>query len=154
MLNDFITWAFRLNPLRTLVYTLSVVVLYGSMLTTSLISASLGLFGRKAKFIVTPKSSRQIDLLFALQFQWKELLFSSVLLVVSLFFQRGILPVALIVLTGYVSVALLFFSNICYSPSETQRIDRETEEISLKINQLFAYNQQRERRGKAEKQKR
>ena len=154
MLNDFITWAFRLNPLRTLIYTLSVVVLYGSMLTTSLISAALGLFGKKAKFIVTPKSSRRIDLLFALQFQWKELLFSSVLLVVSLFFQRGILPVALIVLTGYVSVALLFFSNICYSPSETQRIDRETEEISLKINQLFAYNQQRERRGKAEKQKR
>ena len=37
MLNDFITWAFRLNPLRTLIYTLSVVVLYGSMLTTSLV---------------------------------------------------------------------------------------------------------------------
>jgi cellulose synthase/poly-beta-1,6-N-acetylglucosamine synthase-like glycosyltransferase len=29
MLNDFIQWAFRLNPLRTLIYTLSVVALYG-----------------------------------------------------------------------------------------------------------------------------
>lgn len=144
MLNDFITWAFRLNPLRTLIYTLSVVVLYGSMLTTSLVSATLGIFGKKAKFIVTPKSSKEISVLFALQFQWKELLFSTLLLAVSLFFQRGVLPVVLIVLTGYASVALLFFSNIRYSEKETEKIDEETEEISMRINELFAYNRQRE----------
>jgi cellulose synthase/poly-beta-1,6-N-acetylglucosamine synthase-like glycosyltransferase len=150
MLNDFITWAFRLNPLRTLVYTLSVVVLYGSMLTTSLISATKGIFGKKAKFIVTPKSSQKIDLAFALRFQWKELVFSTVLLGISLLFQRAFLPVALIVLTGYVSLGLLFFSNVRYSERETQKIDRETEEISLKINGLFHYNQSREA-GKATK---
>ena len=144
MLNDFITWAFRLHPLRTLIYTLSVVVLYGSMLTTSLVSATLGIFGKKAKFIVTPKSSKEISLLFALRFQWKELLFSTLLLMVSLLFQRGVLPVVLIVLTGYASVALLFFSNVRYSERETAKIDRETESISLKNNQIFAYNQERE----------
>ncbi len=142
MLNDFITWAFRLNPLRTVVYTLSVIMLYGSMLTTSLVSAMLGIFGKKAKFIVTPKSSKKVGWLFALRFQWKEILFSTVLLTVSLIFQRGVLPVALIVITGYSSIALLFFSNIRYTEAETERIDRETAEISLKINELFHYNKQ------------
>ena len=151
MLNDFITWAFRLNPLRTLIYTFSVVVLYGSMLTTSLVSATMGIFGKKAKFIVTPKSSKDIGIAFALKFQWKEILFSTLLLVVSLLFQRGVLPVLLIVLTGYASVGLLFLSNIRYSERETQKIDRETEEISLRINELFAYNQKAEE-GKGAKQ--
>ncbi len=153
MLNDFITWAFRLNPLRTIVYTFSVIMLYGSMLTTSLVSALMGIFGRKAKFIVTPKSSQKIDWKFALRFQWKEIAFSSVLLVVSLIFQRGILPVALIVITGYSSIVLLFFSNVRYSEEETKRIDGETEAISLKINELFAYNQAREKERRAPKRR-
>ena len=137
MLNDFIQWAFRLNPLRTLVYTFSVVALYGSMLTTSLISATMGLFGRKARFIVTPKSSKRINFLFALRFQWKEILFSTLLLMISLVFQRGILPVLLIVLTGYASLFLLFYSNIRYTRTQTARIDEETERISLKIKDFF-----------------
>ena len=139
MLNDFITWTFRLNPLRTLIYTVSVVMLYGSMLTTSLISAMLGLFGRKAKFIVTPKSSRRVGVWFALKFQWKEILFSTLLLIISLTFQGGILPVLLIVLTGYASIVLPFFSNIRYSAEETEKIDRETMELTLSANKLFRY---------------
>ena len=145
MLNDFISWSFRLHPLRTLLYTVSVIMLYGSMLTTSLVSATMGIFGRKAKFIVTPKSSQKISLAFALRFQWKELVFSTVLLLISLLFQRGILPVALIVWTGYSSLLLLFFSNIRYSERETERIDRETTEISLRANRLFAYNREVEK---------
>ena len=154
MLNDFITWAFRLHPLRTLVYTLSVVVLYGSMLTTSLISATKGIFGKKARFIVTPKSSQKMDISFALRFQWRELVFSTLLLLISLLFQGGILPVALIVLTGYASVGLLFFSNIRYTEKETEKIDRETEKISLELNELFAYNREREEALKRKKSKR
>ncbi len=142
MLNDFITWAFRLNPLRTLVYTMSVVMLYGSMLTTSLISATMGLFGKKARFIVTPKSSRKIGLLFALRFQWKEIIFSTVLLVISLIFQKAVWPVFLIVLTGYSSILLLFFSNKRYTEAETREIDRKTAEVSLRINPLYFYKKE------------
>ena len=144
MLNDFITWAFRLNPLRTIVYTVSVVMLYGSMLTTSLISATMGIFGKKARFIVTPKSSQKMTLGYAVQFQWKELLFSTVLLIISLLFQKTILPVILIVITGYFSFVLLFFSNRKYTPSQTERIDEETMKISLSINELFLYNHEKE----------
>ncbi len=143
MLNDFITWAFRLNVFRTLLYTACVVMLYGSMLTTSLVSALLGLFGKKAKFIVTPKSSRKITVGFAIKFQWKEWVFSTLLLVLSILFQRAVLPVALIVVTGYLSVFLLFFSNIRYTPAETERIDRHTMEISQSINSLYTYGMKR-----------
>ena len=145
MLNDFITWSFRLNFLRTLVYTVSVVMLYGSMLTTSLISATMGLFGKKARFIVTPKSSQKVTLGFALRFQWKEFALSTALLIISLVFHRGILPVLLIVATGYASVVLLFFSNLQYSAKQTEEIDRETMEISLSVNRLFLYNREREK---------
>ena len=139
MLNDFITWAFRLSPLRTLVYTVSVVMLYGSMLTTSLLSAMMGLFGKKARFIVTPKSSQKITVGFALRFQWKEILFSSLLLAISLVFQRAVWPVLLIVLTGYSSIVLLFFSNKRYNEEETRRIDEQTARVSLAINPLYLY---------------
>ena len=139
MLNDFITWAFRLNPLRTLVYTVSVVMLYGSMLTTSLLSAMMGLFGKKARFIVTPKSSQKITVGFALRFQWKEILFSSLLFAISLVFQRAVWPVLLIVLTGYSSIVLLFFSNKRYDEEETRRIDEQTARVSLAINPLYLY---------------
>ncbi len=152
MLNDFITWTFRLPLWRSLIYTVSVVMLYGSMLTTSLISATLGIFGKKAKFIVTPKSSQEIGVLFALKFQWKEMLFSSVLLALSIIFHRGILPVFLIMITGYSSIILLFFSNIRYNEQETARIDRETEKISLRINPLFRYNEKKEKERKVKKQ--
>ena len=143
MLNDFITWAFRLNPLRTLIYTVSVVMLYGSMLTTSLISATMGLFGKKARFIVTPKSSKKIGVLFALRFQWKEIVFSTLLLVISLLFQKAVWPVFLIMITGYSSIVLLFFSNKRYTEAETARIDRRTAEVSLAINPLYYYGKDR-----------
>ena len=142
MLNDFITWAFRLNPLRTLVYTVSVVMLYGSMLTTSLISAMMGIFGKKAHFIVTPKSSQKIGLLFALKFQWKEYAFSTLLLIISLIFHGGVWPVLLIIVTGYSSLALLFFSNKRYTEAETARIDKRTMDVSLRLNPLYRYGRE------------
>ena len=139
MLNDFVCWTFRLNPLRTLLYTFCVVILYGSMLTTSLFGSILGLFGKKAKFIVTPKSSKKITLAFALAAQCKEIVFSSVLVIISVIFHGGLAPILLIVLTGYASIGLLFFSNKRYTADETEKIDRQTTEISLSANKLFLY---------------
>lgn len=137
MLNDFITWAFRLNPLRTIAYTFCVIVLYGSMLTTSLISALLGMLGKKAKFIVTPKASQKITLGFALRCQLQEFIFSTLLLALSLLFQKSLLPVLLIVATGYLSLFLLFFSNRRYSAEETKRIDDKTSQLTFKANELY-----------------
>lgn len=137
MLNDVFTWLFRINLFRFLFYLLCVVVLYGSMLFTSLVSALLGMFGKKAKFIVTPKDSQKMGFLRALRIQWKELLFSTVLVAVSLVFVRTFLPVVLIAVTGYLSFALLFFANKKYSAEQTRRIDARTFAVSAKQNGLY-----------------
>ena len=144
MLNDFITWTLHLNIFRTILYTVSVIMLYGSMLTTSLVSALLGVFGKKARFIVTPKSSKKAGFLFALKFQWKELALSTLLLIISLLFHGGVWPVLLIVVTGYSSLVLVFFSNIRYSEAETERIDRKTMEITLSGNRLLREREEEE----------
>ena len=142
MLNDFITWSFRLNPIRNLLYFINVIILYGSMLTTSLVSALLGLFGKKAKFIVTPKISNKTNIGFALRFQIKEFIFSTILLVCAIVFTKSLLPVILIIITGYGSIFLMFFSNKKYRKEEIEKIDTKTSNISLKINKTFQYTKE------------
>jgi len=145
MLNDFIVWSTKLNPLRNLLYFFCVIVLYGSMLTTSLISALLGMCGRKAKFIVTPKTAAKIGFWEALKFQRNEIIFSTLLLVIGLT-MRDALSVVLIIATGYLSIFLLFFSNKKYDAEQTAAIDAKTSRISLETNKTYVYT-----RGKAEK---
>ncbi len=139
MLNDIITYTFRLNIFKNLFYLINVIILYGSMLTTSLISAILGMFGKKAKFIVTPKTSKKIDLKFVLKFQCLELLLSTILLVISLYF-KNTFSIILILFTGYFSVFLMFFSNIVYTSSQVEKIDKESKDITLKLNKLVNKN--------------
>lgn len=141
MLNDFITWFGKINPIKFIFYNLCVIVLYGSMLTTSLVSAILGLMGKKAKFIVTPKSTQKITLGFALRFQWKEILFSTILLIISLLITKSIWGILLAVLTGYLSVLLLFFSNRRYTQKQIKRMDKKMKVITLSMNHVYNYNQ-------------
>lgn len=144
MLNDFITWIFRINPIRFICYFVLVVILYGSMLTTSLISALLGMLGRKAKFIVTPKSSEKVTVLKALRFQVPELVFSTILLAISLIFTKSIMPVILIIATGYFSFFLTFLSNRRYTEDKFVLDDRKTTNVSLKQNIAYQYKRKTE----------
>lgn len=147
MLNDLIIWSFKLNPIRNLFYFINVIILYGSMLTTSLMSAVLGMFGKKAKFIVTPKTSQKINLWFALKSQIPEIILSTVLLLISLCF-KNVFSVILILVTGYCSVFLLFFSNKTYNEEQVKKIDAKTAQISLKINKTYLYTKKVEESNK------
>lgn len=136
-LNDFITWIGRINFFRFVLYFICVIVLYGSMLYVSFVSSILGLFGKKAKFIVTPKDSKKMTLLYALRCQWKEIVFALVLLGISIWLDHSALPVILISGTSILSLILIFFSNKKYSLEETLKIDRETTKIMIKTNSLI-----------------
>ena len=140
MLNDVITWTTKLNPLRNIVYFFSVIVLYGSMLTTSLLSALLGMCGKKAKFIVTPKTTSKISFWQAVKFQKNEIIFSSLLLTIGLV-MHNVLSVVLIIATGYLSLFLLFFSNKTYNETQVTKIDAQTSKISLSTNETFVYTE-------------
>lgn len=138
--NDIFTWLFKIDTLYFLAYYFGSIILYGSMLTTSLISATLGIFGKKAVFVVTPKSSKKVDFWFALKFQKNELIFSTFLIVISILFCKSILPIILISGTGYLSFFLLFLSNKKYKKNEYQKFDRNITKMTLKSNYL-KYNQ-------------
>lgn len=140
MLNDFIVWTTKFNPLRNLAYFFGVIVLYGSMLTTSLISALLGMCGKKAKFIVTPKTATKTTFWQAVKFQKNEILFSSLLLTIGLI-MHNVLSVILIISTGYLSLFLLFLSNRTYNETQIQKIDAQSSKISLSTNKTYVYTE-------------
>lgn len=140
MLNDFIVWTTKFNPLRNIAYFFGVIVLYGSMLTTSLISALLGMCGKKAKFIVTPKTATKITFWQAVKFQKNEILFSSLLLTIGLI-MHNVLSVILIISTGYLSLFLLFLSNRTYNETQIQKIDAQSSKISLSTNKTYVYTE-------------
>lgn len=140
MLNDFIVWTTKFNPLRNLAYFFGVIVLYGSMLTTSLISALLGMCGKKAKFIVTPKTATKITFWQAVKFQKNEIIFSSLLLTIGLI-MHNVLSVILIISTGYLSLFLLFLSNRTYNETQIQKIDAQSSKISLSTNKTYVYTE-------------
>jgi len=145
MFNDIFTWGVRLNPKYFIPYFFCVIILYGSMLTTSLISAFLGMMGKKAKFIVTPKTSHKTTIGFALRFQMQEFIFSSILLILSIimtvFFSGSyIFSVFLILVTGYLSFFLLFFANKTYSDEQIARYDDKIKTKTLKINRAYQYD--------------
>ena len=139
MLNDVFSWFGRINIFRFVLYFFMVIILYGSMLTTSLISAVLGMCGKKAKFIVTPKTSQKTSFLFAIKFQIPEIIFSTILLCLSLLIKHSVMPIILIVLTGYFSIILLFFSNKKYTTNQIELIDEKTELVTLSQNSLYVY---------------
>ena len=143
MLNDFIVWTTKFNPLRNLAYFVGVIILYGSMLTTSLISALLGMCGKKAKFIVTPKTAAKITFWQAVKFQKNEIIFSSILLTIGLV-MHNVLSVILIISTGYLSLFLLFLSNKTYNEEQIAKIDAQSSKISLTTNRTYIYTEMKD----------
>ncbi len=142
MLNDIVFWLFRLNIFRFIAYVLCVFILYGSMFFTTFSSSLLGLLGKKAKFIVTPKSSEKISVWRAIGFQYREIIFSTVLIAIAVVCSylgsgsllQGVFAVILMSATGYLSVILPLFSNIRYSETEIYLDDGMT------VNKTLAWN--------------
>lgn len=144
--NDIFTWLFRLNFFHFLLYFCATIILYGSMFTTSLVSAFLGVCGKKAKFIVTPKTTQKMTLGMALKIQSKEIIFSTLLLAIALIFTHSVLPVIIMVATGYLSLFLLFFANRTYKAKQVKINDKQTTNTTLKLNTIYHYQKTKSKR--------
>jgi cellulose synthase/poly-beta-1,6-N-acetylglucosamine synthase-like glycosyltransferase len=110
MLNDIIYYIWRLNPIRLINYLIHTILLYGSMFYISLESSFKSLFN-KAVFIVTPKKEKEINLLNAFTYNYKEIIFGFFLLIVAYILQNNILGVVLIALPSIISPYLTMKSN-------------------------------------------
>lgn len=111
MINDFISWFTKLKRLALLRYMFLTFALYGSMLFQSIKASTLAFLGKKAVFVVTPKTTSKINFAEAIKYNAGEILFSIAMCCFSLIFKNSILPVFLIVIPAISSVYLTTYSN-------------------------------------------
>lgn len=112
MINDVIFWARKVKVFHLINYIFLTFCLYGSMFYISLKSSLLAIFGRKAVFVVTPKTVQYLSWTQCIRANIQELMFALVLVVSSLIFQGGILPVVLLVIPVIMSLYLTMYSKI------------------------------------------
>lgn len=110
MLNDIIFYGRRINPIQLGWYLLHTILLYGSMLYTSLRSSIKSLFG-KSIFLVTPKDHNRLSMWEALWANKGELLFGGTVLGVAYIFNQSILPTIIIAIPALASVYLALMAN-------------------------------------------
>jgi cellulose synthase/poly-beta-1,6-N-acetylglucosamine synthase-like glycosyltransferase len=110
MLNDVIFYAGKVNPLRLVWYLLHTVLLYGSMLFTSLRASIKSTFG-KSVFLVTPKEHDHLTKREAFRANRGELLFGIGVLVVAFAFNHTVLSTIIIAIPGLFSVYLALMAN-------------------------------------------
>ncbi|HWZ65852.1 MAG TPA: glycosyltransferase family 2 protein [Patescibacteria group bacterium] len=110
MFNDIIYLFNKKNPLQLAWYLVHTVFLYGSMFFISLMSSAKSIFG-KSTFLVTPKEQSAISIKYALTSNWGEIMFSVLLLGISVVCDGSPLPTLMIVIPGFFSVYLTLMSN-------------------------------------------
>lgn len=110
MLNDILFYGRRINPFRLVWYLFHSILLYGSMLYTSLRSSIKSLFG-KSIFLVTPKDHNRLGRWEALWANKGEILFGAAVLGVAYIFNQSILPTIIIAVPALASVYLALMAN-------------------------------------------
>lgn len=98
MLNDIFTWTGRMNFFKELYYLLTTYLLYGSMMWISLKASFLGIIGKKAKFLVTPKTSRKRTILDAFKENYEEFIYLLILVGLSIGGSRDIYGISSVLL--------------------------------------------------------
>jgi len=110
MLNDIIYYARSINPFKLLWYLVHTILLYGSMLFTSLRASVTSTFG-KSVFVVTPKDHTRLGRWEAVWANKGELIFGISVLVVAFIFNNSILPTVVIAIPGLFSIYLALMAN-------------------------------------------
>lgn len=105
MLNDIIFYLRRLSGRTLRRYLLHTVLLYGSMLLTSVRSSTTSLFG-KAIFVVTPKKDERLTFTEAVRVNKAEVVFGLSIGCVAIALTGSLLPVLLLVIPALSSTYL------------------------------------------------
>jgi len=110
MLNDIIYYGGKVNPFRLTWYLFHTILLYGSMLYTSLRSSLKSTFG-KSVFLVTPKDHNHLTRREAVSANKGEIFFGGAVLGVAYLFNQSILPTVIIAIPALFSVYLALMAN-------------------------------------------
>ncbi len=110
MLNDIIYYGRKINPFKLAWYLLHTILLYGSMLYTSLRASIKSTFG-KSIFLVTPKEHDQLSRRDALWANKGEIGFGIGVLAIAYIFNQNILSTIIIAIPALFSVYLALMAN-------------------------------------------
>lgn len=110
MLNDIIFYGRKIKPHQLVWYLLHTVLLYGSMLFTSLRASFKSMFG-KSIFVVTPKEHDNLRRWDALKANKGELLFGVAVLIIAFVFNHTIASTIIIAIPGLFSIYLSLMAN-------------------------------------------
>lgn len=106
MFNDMIFLLDKISTFTYVRYLFESFLLYGSLYWLSLYGATKALFGIKPKFIITPKKEQEYFLYEMVLGNIQEIIFSFVLIIISIFFTHSLLPVILIVVPSLSGIYL------------------------------------------------
>lgn len=112
MIPDFFVYKRTKNIFLLLPYFVVNVATYASLAPMMLKTILLGVLGKKATFIVTPKQSEKFSLGEVLKYTWDSLLFGAAIGVAAWFACGSILPVIFIVVGCALAPFIVALSNI------------------------------------------
>ncbi len=112
MIPDLFVYQKSKNVLLLIPYFITNIITYASLEPMMLKTITLGLFGKKAVFLVTPKQSEKFSILEALKYSWDSLLFATVISLACYFSCGSILPVIFITVGCIGAPFVILLSNI------------------------------------------
>ncbi|MHC5250518.1 glycosyltransferase family 2 protein [Enterococcus sp. HY326] len=115
MFNDIVIMFKTYKILGTLQYCSRMFLLYGSLYWISFYAATCSVLGQKAYFYVTPKEVRKTNLLQKIRNNWQEILFGSLLMIITVLVNQSFLPSILIVVPSLSGITLERLSEKDYS---------------------------------------
>ncbi|MBQ8323138.1 MAG: glycosyltransferase [Clostridia bacterium] len=97
LIPDFFVHGKRGNVLRLFGYAALNFVVYASLVPMMIVTVTCALFGKKARFIVTPKEERHISVREALKGSYDSIVFAAVIGVLTYFTYFSLMPTLLLV---------------------------------------------------------
>ncbi len=100
------------NVFLLIPYFIVNILTYASLSPMMLKTITLGIFGKKARFVVTPKEARKISVKEALKYSWDSLLFAAIIGTASFLACGSVLPVIFITAGCLCAPLIILLANI------------------------------------------
>ena len=112
LIPDFFVHGKKENPFKLLAYAVLNFVVYASLVPMMIFTVLCALFGKKAKFIVTPKEERKITVKEAFKGSADSLIFALVIGILTYFTYFSLLPTVLLVSCCALAPVAILVANL------------------------------------------
>ncbi len=139
LIPDLFVYKRTKNVFLLIPYFLVNIATYASLAPMMLKTVFLGLLGKKATFIVTPKQSEKFRFLETIKYAKDSLLFGIIIGIVAILACGNILPVIFIVVGCLSAPLIISLSNIPLKQNKSERKLKKSNELELSSTVLLQY---------------